>query len=275
MLVEELFAYAAIGAFSGIAAGLLGIGGGLIIVPFLLMLFDHYGVIPFSAQAHVAIATSLATITFTSLSAIYSQQKKKALDWSVVLQMAPGIVLGSFLGAWVASYLPRQFLLLIFAVFLVLVGLKMWFGWSPHSKGKLPGTMGMWLVALVIGMISALVGIGGGSMTVPFLNRGKIVIQRAVAISSALGLPIAVSGSVGFYMSSLSTDLFAESKWSALNMWGYVYLPAFAAIISLSILTAPAGVYLAHKLSKKRLAQVFSVLLLILAIKLFAHVMSS
>mgnify|MGYP001825098282 FL=1 len=266
MIAAELLAYALIGAFSGVAAGLLGIGGGLIIIPFLLISFDYFAVIPFAVQAHVAVATSLATIIFTALSAIYSQQQKKAIDWSIVLLMAPGIVLGSFLGAWIASYLPRQFLLLIFSGFVLMVGLKMWFGWSPHSRGKLPGAAGMGLVALMIGMISAIVGIGGGTMTVPFLHWGRIVIQRAIAISSALGLPIAVSGTLGFYMSSLSADPLQVQY-----LWGYVYLPAFAAIISLSVIAAPAGVYLSHKLSKQRLGQVFSILLIILAVRLLAH----
>ncbi len=270
MLVLELLAYAVIGSVSGIAAGLLGIGGGLIIVPFLLIVFEHNALIPFNYQVHVAIATSLATIILTSISAIYSQQKKKAIDWPIFFLLAPGIILGSFLGASLASYLPRQFLLIIFAVFVLLVGFKMWFGWSPHSKGQLPGNTGMLIVGTFIGMISAIVGIGGGTMTVPFLNWGRIVIQRAVAVSSALGLPIAVSGTFGFYMSSLAADSLPE-----LNMWGYVYIPAFIAIISLSVLTAPAGVYLSHKLSRKRLAQVFSILLLTLGIKLLANALMS
>ncbi|MCK5647337.1 MAG: sulfite exporter TauE/SafE family protein [Gammaproteobacteria bacterium] len=290
-MLIEILCFMLIGAFTGLAAGLLGIGGGLIIVPFSLLVFEMLSVnngiiIPYQYQVHVAIATSLATIIFTALSSIHSQQKKGAIDWSVFWILAPGIFLGAFLGAGIASYLPRTPLLLLFASFILLVSIKMWFGWSPHSKNQLPGWPGMNIAAIVIGCISAIVGIGGGTMTVPFLNRGKISIQRAVAVSSALGLPIALSGSLGFLWSSLyqpisydigsydmgSYDIGvqAQGEFFSRNLFlGYIYLPAFFAIISLSMLTAPLGVSLSHKLSKQALSRVFSILLLVLAIKLY------
>ena len=276
MLLIEILCFMLIGAFTGLAAGLLGIGGGLIIVPFSLMVFEMLSlnngiIIPYHYQVHVAIATSLATIIFTALSSIHFQQKKGAIDWPVFWLLAPGIFLGAFLGAGIASYLPRTPLLLLFASFILLVSINMWFGWSPHSKNQLPGWPGMNIVAIVIGCISAIVGIGGGTMTVPFLNRGKISIQRAVAVSSALGLPIALSGSLGFLWSSLHQSLFQDAGgFFSQNLFlGYIYLPAFFSIISLSMLTAPLGVSLSHKLSKQALSRVFSILLLVLAIKLY------
>ena len=276
MIFTEIIAFMLIGAFTGVAAGLLGIGGGLIIVPLSLIVFElmakNGGIqIPFEYQAHVAIATSLATIIFTSLSAIYSQQKKGAINWSIFRLLTPGILIGAFSGAWLASFIPRTALLLFFASFVTLVGFKMWSGWSPHTKGQLPGRPGMSFVALFIGAISAIVGIGGGTMTVPFLNWGKITIQNAVAVSSALGLPIAISGTLGFFWSSLHLGL-GDS--AALNlMWGYIYLPAFFAIISVSMITARLGVYLSHSLSKQMLSRVFSILLIVLAIKLYYSVL--
>jgi len=276
MIFTEIIAFMLIGAFTGVAAGLLGIGGGLIIVPLSLIVFElmakNGGIqIPFEYQAHVAIATSLATIIFTSLSAIYSQQKKGAINWSIFWLLTPGILIGAFSGAWLASFIPRTALLLFFASFVTLVGFKMWSGWSPHTKGQLPGRPGMSFVALFIGAISAIVGIGGGTMTVPFLNWGKITIQNAVAVSSALGLPIAISGTLGFFWSSLHLGL-GDS--AALNlMWGYIYLPAFFAIISVSMITARLGVYLSHSLSKQMLSRVFSILLIVLAIKLYYSVL--
>lgn len=281
MLLIEIICFMLIGAFTGLAAGLLGIGGGLIIVPFSLIVFEVLSAnnsiaIPYHYQAHVAIATSLATIIFTALASIHSQQKKGAIDWSVFWLLAPGILPGAFLGAWIASYIPRTPLLLLFASFVLLVSIKMWFGWSPHSRGQLPAWPGMNIVAIAIGCISAIVGIGGGTMTVPFLNRGKIPIQRAVAISSALGLPIALSGSLGFLWSSLHQPLFQNMGFQETGgivtqnvFLGYIYLPAFFSIISVSMLTARFGVSLSHKLSKQALSKIFSILLLVLAIKLY------
>ena len=275
-MIIELLAFMIIGAFTGLAAGLLGIGGGLIIVPFSLMVFDRMAAnggtnIPFEHQAHVAIATSLATIIFTSVSAIYSQQKKNAINWSIFWLLAPGILAGAFFGAWTASFIPRTPLLLIFASFVTLVGVKMWLGWSPHAKGQLPGRLGMNTAGSMIGAVSAIVGIGGGTMTVPFLNRGQIPIQRAVAVSSALGLPIALAGSLGFFLSGLHLD--SGSGVRQTLMWGYIYLPAFFAIISVSMVTARLGVFLSHSLSKKMLSRVFSILLLVLAVKLYYGVL--
>jgi len=273
-MLIEIIAFMCIGAFSGIAAGLLGIGGGLIIVPFSLIVFDYLAnnsaiVIPFSSQVHIAIATSLASIIFTSLSAIYSQQKKGAIDWLLFLQLAPGIILGAFCGAWMASLIPREPLLFLFASFVSLVAIKMWLGWSPQRMASLPDSSGMNFVATIIGIISAIIGIGGGTMTVPFLTRAKVPIQRAIAISSALGLPIAISGSLGFYWRSSSSNLDLDVQ---SLMCGYIYLPAFFSIISLSIITTRFGVYLSHRLSKQTLSKVFSVLLMILAIKLYCDV---
>lgn len=271
-MLTEILAFMLIGAFTGVAAGMLGIGGGLIIVPLSLIVFNmpmlnSGSAIAFQHQAHVAIATSLATIIFTSLSAIYSQHKKGAVNWSIFWLLVPGILAGAFAGAWIASFMPRTPLLLLFAVFVTLVGIKMWLGWSPHVNSRLPGWLGMNFAAIMIGGISSIVGIGGGTMTVPFLNRGQIPIQRAVAISSALGLPIALSGSLGFYWSSLRMDV--SSSVSDDMMLGYIYLPAFLAIISVSIITARLGVYCSHKLSKKALSRVFAILLMVLAAKLF------
>ena len=270
-MLIEIISFMTIGAFTGIAAGLLGIGGGLIIVPFTLMVFDYLTGhqnfnIPHELQAHVAIATSLATIIFTAVSAIYSQHRKKAIDWSVFWQLVPGILAGAFMGAWLATYIPRTWLLLVFAGFLMLVSIKMWFGWSPRHKAQLPSFPVTSLVALLIGMVSSLVGIGGGTMTVPFLNRSRIAIQHAVAISSALGLPIALFGTLGFYWRSLENNIGGVILQP--GMLGYVYLPAFFAIISLSVLTAPVGVYLSHRLSKQALSRFFSILLIILALKI-------
>ena len=270
-MLIEIISFMAIGAFTGIAAGLLGIGGGLIIVPFSLMVFDYLSAhssfnIPYELQAHVAIATSLATIVFTASSAIYSQHKKQAIDWRVFWKLVPGILTGAFLGAWLATYIPHTPLLLVFALFLTLVSVKMWLGWSPKHQVRLPSFSITTMVTLLIGMVSSLVGIGGGTMTVPFLNRSRFAIQNAVAISSALGLPIALFGTLSFYWRSIDNNM--ASLITQPGMLGYIYLPAFFAIISVSMLTAPIGVYWSHRLSKQRLSRFFSVLLVLLTLKI-------
>lgn len=262
----ELLAYLCIGVFAGIAAGLLGIGGGLVIVPLLLMVFAWSATLPYELHAHIAIATSLATIIFTAISAIIAQQKKKAIIWSIFVFMLPGVLIGSYVGAWVAVWLPRDPLLIIFAFFMLLVGLKMWTAWTPEKIQPTFSTYERLPVGFVIGCISSIVGIGGGTMTVPYLNLSKIQIQKAIAVSSALGLPIAISGSIGFYFNSL------DHQQPLANTWGYIYLPAFLAIISVSIFTARYGVYLSHKLDKRMLGKLFALLLFAQAIKILISV---
>jgi len=251
----EILAYLAIGAFAGIAAGLLGIGGGLIIVPLLLMVFSWSQTLPYELHAHIAVATSLATIIFTAISAIIAQHKKKAIIWPIFTFMLPGVLIGSYIGAWVAIWLPRDPLLIIFSIFMLLVGIKMWTAWTPHNFKPSFSSLERLPVGFVIGCVSSIVGIGGGTMTVPYLNLSKIQIQNAIAISSALGLPIAISGSLGFYFNAINQEEII------LNSWGYIYLPAFLAIIVVSVFTARIGVYLSHLLDKQVLSKVFAILL--------------
>jgi len=258
----DIIAYLAIGAFAGIAAGLLGIGGGLVIVPLLLIVFSWSQTLPYELHAHIAIATSLATIIFTAISAIIAQQKKKAIIWSIFLFMLPGVLIGSYAGAWIALWLPRDPLLTIFSLFMLLVGVKMWTAWTPTNIQPSFSSIERLPVGFVIGCVSSIVGIGGGTMTVPYLNLSKIQIQKAIAVSSALGLPIAISGSLGFYFNSLVNQQIIEKS------WGYIYLPAFITIIVVSVFTARYGVYLSHKLDKHVLSKIFAVLLFAQAIKI-------
>lgn len=262
----EIIAYLAIGAFAGVAAGLLGIGGGLIIMPLLLVVFTWDSAVPFAAQAHVAVATSLATIIFTALSAIWAQQQKKAIDWSLFWLLLPGMLLGSYFGAWFATWLPRTPLLILFSFFMFLVGVKMWTGWQPKNyqpsfslKERLP-------IGFVIGTISSIVGIGGGTMTVPYLSLSKMRIQNAIAVSSALGFPIAISGTLGFYFNTTtSVENMPQS-------WGYIYLPAFLSIIVVSMFTARLGVHWSHQLDKRVLQKIFACLLFFQTIKIILSV---
>lgn len=255
-------AYLALGAFAGTVAGLLGVGGGLIIVPVLVVLFARQG-IESSIIMHLAVGTSLATIVVTSISSVYSHHRHGAVLWRVFWRLTPGIVIGAWLGAWLASMLPTREFKLIFGVFELLVAAQMAFGFKPPPSSALPGGLGLAGAGSLIGTISAIIGIGGGSLTVPFLTWCQVKIHNAIATSAACGLPIAIAGSVGFMLtgsSQLSLPNYAS---------GFVYWPAFIGIVIASALFAPLGAKLAHRLSTKKLRGTFAVFLLGLAVWMF------
>ncbi|MGH8120104.1 MAG: sulfite exporter TauE/SafE family protein, partial [Gammaproteobacteria bacterium] len=191
--VTMIAAWLAVGAGAGIIAGLLGLGGGIVIVPALLYLFILQGM-PESILMHLAVATSLATIVFTSLVSAWAHHRHQAVLWPAVLALAPGIVLGSIAGALLTHHLPSHTLRSAFGVFEILVGLQIGFGFKPGAHRALPGRGGMLLAGGGIGAVSTVLGIGGGTLTVPFLLWCNVHIRNAVATSSACGLPIAAVG---------------------------------------------------------------------------------
>lgn len=248
-------AYLVLGAFAGTVAGLLGVGGGLIIVPVLAALFRHQGM-ESAIIMHLAVGTSLATIVVTSISSVYSHHKHGAVLWKVFWRLTPGIVIGAWAGAWLASQLPTRELRYIFGVFEWLVALQMIFNIKPPATQTLPRSLGLATAGGCIGVVSAVVGIGGGTLTVPFLSWCRISIHNAIATSAACGLPIALSGGIGF--------MFTGSAHQSLPAYatGFVYWPAFAGIVAASATFAPLGARLAHRLSVKKLRSVFAVFLL-------------
>lgn len=245
------------GAIAGVIAGLLGVGGGVVIVPALIWVYIAQG-IDSSVLVHLAIGTSLATIIVTATSSIRAHQKRGAILWDVVKRLAPGIVVGAWLGAAIADLMPAELLQRVFASFIIVVGIQMMFDWSAGAHRRLPGFLGMFLSGNVIGAVSAIVGIGGGIMTVPFLTWCSTSMRQAVATSSACGLPIALAGTLGFVIAG----------WGApqLPPWtlGYLHLPALLGVASASFFTAPIGARLAHTLPMPVLKRIFSVLLLLL-----------
>lgn len=249
------------GALAGTLAGLLGIGGGIIIVPVLALVFQHQGVAN-SVLMHVAIGTSLGTIVVTSLSSIRAHQRRGAIQWSVFRYITPGIIVGGFIGAAIADQLRGETLRLAFSVFMLLVALQMALGSAAPAHRTLPGRVGLAFVGLVIGAISTLMGVGGGSMSVPFLTWCNMAVRNAVATSAAIGLPIALSGSVGFVISGWAVP--ARPAWSV----GYLNLPAFLGIVVASTAFAPLGARLAHTIPERALKGVFAAFLAALGIKL-------
>jgi len=260
-ILLTLLLYLVLGAFAGVMAGLLGVGGGLIIVPALAWIFRGQGMND-AIIMHLAIGTSLATIVVTSISSVRAHHRRGAVLWPVFWQLTPGIVVGAWLGAAVADALSSFALQKVFALFVLAMSAQMGFGAKPASHRNLPGTSGMLAVGGVIGAVSAIVGIGGGSLTVPFLTWCNVSIRQAVATSAACGLPIALAGSIGFVVTGLNT--------ANLPVWslGYVYGPALAGIALVSMLSAPLGAKFAHTLPTEMLKRVFAGFLALVGIKM-------
>ena len=260
-MIIILLEYCAIGAVAGVLAGLLGIGGGLVIVPVLiytltLQRVDHEMVM------HIALATSMASIIFTSISSFMSHHRRGAVRWDIVKKITPGILIGTFLGSCVASAMPTWWLKAVFVVFLYTMTWQMLAKKKPKASRELPGITGISAMGGLIGVVSSLVGIGGGSLSVPFMLWCNVIVHHAIGTSAAIGLPIAVAGTVGYIWNG----------WQLPNLpqysLGYVYLPACLGIAAFSMLTAPLGVRLAHRLPVDTLKRVFAVLLLVLATKM-------
>ena len=250
-----------VGMVAGLLAGLFGLGGGVIIVPALLWLFAGQQ-FPENQLMIMAVATSLATIILTSISSLLSHQRLGNICWDRVYKLTPGILLGSAVGAKIADWVTADSLKWLFISYLIYVGMRMALQIQPKSKDKKGWQWLDYLAGNGIGIMSSLLGIGGGTLTVPYLVRRQVAMKNAVAISSVCGLPIALSGTIIYvFLGWGNEDL---PQWSL----GYIYLPAFLGITLCSIVTAPIGAKLAHKLPAKKLKRYFSILILMIAIKM-------
>lgn len=258
----SLLAFAATGALAGLLAGLLGIGGGMIMVPALIFLLPAFGVAP-AVLTQVAVGTSLAAISVIAINSSRAHHARGAVDWRVWLRMAPGLVAGAVVGAMLAHALPSVLLRRIIGVCALLVAARMGLGFNPAARRELPGTPGLGAAGAAIGTLSALIGIGGGSLTVPYLRWCNVPMVRAVATSAACGMPIAWAG----------TAAFVVTGWGELGpdtaTLGYVHLTAAAGLVGGSLLFTPAGAALAHRLPAAMLKRIFAVLLLIVGLRLF------
>lgn len=261
IMIESLALYIALGSVAGVLAGLLGIGGGLVIVPMLTFSFTWQNV-PHEHMLHLALGTSLATIIFTSVSSFRAHNRRGAVNWAAVNAVTPGILVGTFAGAFVASALSTNFLKGFFGIFLYYVAVQMLLNIKPKPTRQLPGAPGMVAAGGGIGVLSSLVGIGGGTLSVPFLTWCNTPIHTAIGTASAIGLPLAISGSLGYVLSGWGQPTLPQYS------VGYVYLPAMIGIVSASMLTAPVGVRLAHSLPVPRLKRIFAVLLLAVGTKM-------
>ena len=257
--------YLGVGIFVGFFAGLLGIGGGSVMVPILSLTFASQG---FSGDhlIHMALATSMATIIPGGIASAWMHHKHQAVNWLVVKQMLPGILLGTFSGAVIAHFSSTAFLKTFFVGFICFLALQLLFDLKPKSRHALPGTGGMIAFGMVMGVISSFAGIGGAVLSISFLTWCNIRMHDAIGTAAAIGVPLAIAGTVGFVV----TGAFDKGlpAWSL----GYVYLPAFAGIAITSFLIAPLGAKLAHRLPVPVLRRIFVVFLVALAVKMAVSV---
>lgn len=256
LLVIEL---ALLGIGTGFLAGLLGIGGGMLMVPFITIIMANRGVGP-DLAVKMAIATSMATIIFTSVSSVRAHHKRGAVRWDIVKRLAPGIVIGSFIGSLgVFAILKGSYLAVFFGLFVSFSATQMFLDKKPKPTRQMPGTGGQLAAGGVIGFLSGLVGAGGGFVSVPFMTWCNVAIHNAVATSAALGFPIAVANVIGYVISGHGVqDLPPMSV-------GYIWLPALGVIALCSVFTAPLGARAAHSLPVGKLKRVFASILYVLA----------
>ena len=261
LLVALLAVYVGLGLVVGFVAGLLGVGGGLIIVPVLIVLLHAQGLAP-GMEPQLALGTSLASILFTSLSSVRAHHRHGAVEWPLVRAIAPGIVLGTLLGALLAVRMPATVLKLFFVLFLFYAAAQMWLEFRPAPHRGLPGRAGATLAGGVIGAVSSWVGIGGGTLSVPFMLWHNVPLHRAIATSAAIGFPISVAGAAGYVLGGCGVAGLPPGS------WGFIYLPALAGIVFGSVLTAPLGAHTAHRLPVRPLKRIFALLLVTLALRM-------
>jgi uncharacterized membrane protein YfcA len=255
-LILEL---AALGICTGFLAGLLGIGGGMVMVPFITFMLSHRGV-DADLAVKMAIATSMATIIFTSVSSVRAHHKRGAVRWDLVKGLAPGIVLGSMIGSLgVFAMLKGSYLAIFFGLFVGFSATQMFLDKKPAPSRQVPATAGLMGAGGVIGFISGLVGAGGGFISVPFMTWCNVAIHNAVATSAALGFPIAVANVAGYIISGMSVEGLPA------DAFGFIWVPALAVIAACSVFTAPLGAKAAHMLPVKKLKRVFASVLYVLA----------
>lgn len=259
--MEWWAAYLAVGALAGFLAGLLGVGGGFVIVPSLIFLFNsqHF---PQTNLVHLALGTSLASIMFTSVSSLRAHHAHGAVNWKIVRHITPGIVIGTLLGSVFAAMLSSSVLALFFAVFVFFAATQILLDIKPKPHRQLPGSVGTFLVGIIIGFIFSFVGGGGAVLSIPFMLYCNIKTHDAIGTSAAIGFPIAVSGAVGYIFTGLAQASLPP------HSLGFVYLPALLGLMVTSVLTAPYGVKLAHRLPVERLKKIFAIFLYIIAAKM-------
>lgn len=255
----EFALYLLLGAAAGVLAGLFGVGGGMIIVPVLVFSFSAQGFAP-EVLTHLAVGTSLATIVFTSINSVREHHRRGAVQWQLFRWLTPGILAGAAVGGLTAALINGPVLQKIIGVFAICIAIQLALNLTPKATGAQPKPPELIAAGSVIGWASAIFGIGGGSLTVPFLVWRSVVMQQAVATSAACGFPIALAGAIVFMVTGWHNSQLPE--WSL----GFVYLPALFGIALTSVFFARFGAKLAHKLSPVLLKRLFALLLTVVGL---------
>ena len=256
LLIVEL---ALLGVGTGFLAGLLGIGGGMLMVPFITIIMSNRGVTP-DLAVKMAIATSMATIIFTSMSSVWAHHRRGGVRWDIVKRLAPGIVVGSMIGSLgVFALLKGAYLAIFFGLFVSFSATQMFLNKKPKPTRQMPGAAGQFAAGSLIGFLSGLVGAGGAFISVPFMTGRNVAIRHAVATSAALGFPIAATNVFGYVISGLNVPGLPVGS------FGYIWLPALAVIAACSFMTAPLGARAAHSLPIDKLKRIFASILYLLA----------
>lgn len=256
-----LVSYPLLGVFAGFVAGLFGVGGGLTLVPLLFMLFKAQG-FPAAHLMHLALGTAMATIVFTSITSMRAHHRHGAVRWDIVAPLAPGLVLGTLGGSLFSGLVPTRPLVMTFTVIVYYAALQMILDFKPKAHRQLPGRLGLFLAGSGIGIVSSLVAAGGGFLSIPFMIFCNVAVHQAVGTSSALGFPIALAGMIGYIVAG------GDDPGLPSGHLGYLYLPALVGIVALSVVVAPFGAKLAHRLPVKQLKRAFGGFLALLATKM-------
>lgn len=261
IMLLSLCIFVACGAVAGILAGLLGVGGGIVLVPMMVAVFPSVGV-PAQYVQQMALATSLASIMITSVSSARAHNARGAVHWNIFKAITPGIVLGTFFGGLVATHMPTLFLKVFFICFILCVAAQMLSNYRPPASRELPGRAGTAAVGGVIGLISSFVGIGGGTLSVPFMTFCNVELHHAVGTSAAIGFPIAVAGTLGYIIGGWGRPDLPSLSLGFVNVW------ALVGIASASFCTAPLGVKLSHALPAAKLKKAFACFLILVAARM-------
>ena len=259
--MEWWFGYIAIGATVGFFSGMLGIGGGAIMVPLLVMLFESQG-LPKTHILHLAVGTSMATILFTSISSVRAHAARGAIRWDIAWKMTPGILAGGLVGSVLTAYMPTLLFAALFTAVIYIAATSMLLDRKPRASRDLPGIAGMFAAGFVVSAMSSFAAIGGAFLTIPFMLWCNVPMLPAIGTAAMIGFPIALSGSIGFIVAGLrETGLPA---WSL----GFIYLPALAGMVLASMLMAPVGAATAHNVPVKWLRRIFAGLFYVLATRM-------
>ena len=256
--MEWWIVYLLMGLFVGVFAGMFGIGGGLILVTLMVFLFSLQG-FPADRMVHIALGTSLTSIVFTSIFSLRAHHRRGAVRWDIVKMATPGLVAGTLLGTFVADWMASKYLTIFFVAFVYYAAVRMFVDMKRKPTRTLPGRAGMSVAAIITGIVSSLVGAGGGLLSIPLMTMCNVPMRNAVGTSAALGLPIAIAGAAGYVYNGLGQDHLPPLT------LGYVYVPALVGIVIGTFVTVPAGVKAAHAMPVPRLRKIFSVILFLMA----------